>query len=170
MLHFKPQLDALLDTVHALTERHTQLLKLMEAKQDMMRTADGPGLADLTRRENAIVQAVSELEKRRITQAGELTLRLDPTAAEPLRLAELAELLPEPHRGQLLVRRQELVAVMQDVRRRASVARRASESLLKHMTGLLHTVTNAASGSGTYGRRGPAPSPAAPLRSINLTA
>ncbi len=159
-------------TVRDLVDVHQRMVTLLDRKTDAMRKADGDAMQQLSERENELVQLLSNLEKRRLQQVADITLRVDPAAPEPLRMKELAERLPEPTRGKLLVMRTQLLDAMEEVKTRTSVARRASESLLKHMTGLLHHVTTAATGSRTYGRRGPGPQPSAYAipRTLNLTA
>jgi len=99
-----------------------------------------------------------------------LTLALKPDATEPMRLMELAESLPEPMRGNLLVLRQQLRQVMTQVREQTSVVRQATESLLRHMQGLVKSITAISTGTPTYGSRGMMPQKAGTIRTISLTA
>ena len=96
-------------------ERQRQLLSLLERKRLALRQGKDQELVDLTRLENAAVQTISEIEKRRLQLVADLTLAVDPSAQEPLKMKELAERLPEPFRGRLLVTRQKLVEAMTQV-------------------------------------------------------
>ncbi|MEM9883384.1 MAG: flagellar protein FlgN [Planctomycetota bacterium] len=145
------RLTALLDQC---VERQGQLLSLLKRKRDAMRRGEDAAMADLTRAENAVVQAVSELEKSRLRLIAELTQRLAPTADEPLRMRELAERLPEPWRGRVLLKRQKLVEAITAVRDETSVVRRAGESLVGHVNGLIRTIGVAARGGAAYGQSG----------------
>lgn len=166
-------LASLTDTIRELVDLHQRMLTLLDRKTEALRSADGDTMAKLSERENALVRQLTDLEKQRLQQVADLTLKVDPQASEPLKLAELAERLPEPARGKLLVLRTQLLERMHEVKTRTGVARRACESLLKHTTGLLHHVTTTATGTRTYGRRGPALQPTSNYaipRTLNLTA
>ncbi len=127
-------------------------------------------MVDLTRLENAAVQTISELEKRRLQLVADLTLALDPAAEQPLKMKELAERLPEPFRGRLLVTRTKLVAAITDVAEQTSVVRRASESLLKHVNGLIRTIGVVSHGGAAYGQTGQVNTKPARMSTVNFTA
>lgn len=157
-------------TLARLLDRHNQLLGLLQRKRDAMRAGDTHGMTELAQLEHEVVQQVSELEKARLEQVAQLTLGVRPDAAEPMKLGELAEALPEPERGRLLVSRQQLLEAMQRVQHETTVARRAAESLVKHVTGLIQTIGALSTGVSTYSSRGDAPGAQANLSTINLTA
>jgi len=163
-------IDRLLALLASLLEQHTQLLAALERKRDAMRQGDTDAMSALCRLESESVRRVSELEKQRLELVGSMTLKLDADAAEPMKLRDLAEALPEPGRGRLLVARQQLVAKMEQVKHQTSVARRAADSLLKHMTGLVQTIGTLSTGLDTYGQRGQRPEASVVMRTINLTA
>lgn len=171
----KPKLNMLrqLDRLMVdLAGRHDQLLTLMQEKRAALKLNERDLFLGHCDRENALVQTISELEKRRLELVAQLTQAFAPESAEPLRLQELAERMPEPHRGKLLVRRQELLTRMKEAQRQSSITRRATESLLKHMAGLMNGVCAAATGTGAYGQFGaPTQNPVSTaVRSLNLTA
>ncbi len=151
-------------------DRHGQLLALLQRKRDAMRRGDAGLMAELTRLENGQVQAISELEKSRLSLVADLTLVVLPDAPEPLKLAELAERFPEPVRGRLLVMRSQLLAAMRDVRDQLAVARRASDALLQHVNGLVRTIASVSHGAGAYGPVGRLPQQPAPMSTLSLTA
>lgn len=140
-----PVLEAVLKQ---LAERHEQLLALMKRQREALRQADHHGVSEYSRLENTIVQAIGELEKQRLELVAELTRAIHPTAAQPMRMRDLAERLPEPSRGRLLVLREQLRDRIARVKEESSVTRRATESLLKHMQGLVHTLGNAGRAAG----------------------
>jgi len=115
------QLESVLnDSVH----RQAQLLALLERKRLALREGRAQDMADLCCLENTLVQAISELEKRRLQLVADVTLAVVPGADSPLKMRDLAERLPEPHRGRLLVTRTKLVVAIEKVAEQTSVVRR----------------------------------------------
>jgi len=167
LLRDADRLEALL---RELLEQHTQLLATMERKRQVMREAQHDAMAALVRLEAESVRRISGLEKQRLELVGAMTLRVMPDAPQPLKLRELAQRLPEPARGRLLVARQQLVDKMQQVQHQTTVARRAADKLVQHMTGILQTIGTLSTGVNTYGSRGQRPEAAITMRTINLTA
>ena len=100
------------------------------------------------------MQAVSDLEKERLGIMGELTALLAPASQEPLRLLDLAQRIKEPIRGRLLVLRQELKQRITQSEKETAMARRATESLVRHMQGLIQTIGNVMTGVGVYSHKG----------------
>lgn len=162
--------DRLASLLSQLLAQHTQLLAALERKRDAMRAGDTDAMSALCRLESESIGRITEMEKQRLELVGAMTLRLNPDAAEPMKLRDLAEAMPEPARGRLLVARQQLVEKMEQVRHQTSVARRAAESLLKHMTGLVQTIGTLSTGLNTYGQRGQRPEAATTMRTLNVTA
>lgn len=154
-----------------LTERHEQLLSLMQRQREALRCADHRGVSELSRLENALVKAIADLEKRRLELVAELTRVVDPAAGQPMRMRDLAERLEEPARGRLLVLRQQLRERIGQVKDESSVTRRATEALMKHMQGLVQTLSSTGRGSAYAPRAAMQNRPIAPaLRTLNLTA
>ncbi len=127
-------------------------------------------MTELCRQENQRIQMVSGLEKQRLTLVAQMTLALDPQAPQPLRLKELADRLPEPVRGRLLVLRQQVRQRMEEIQAEVGVARRASELLVRHMQGIIQTIGAAVTGVGTYNRNGGRPKVALAMSTFNTTA
>lgn len=148
---------------------HEQLCQLMQRKRDAMRRGDHVMMNELCDLENEKVQAISELEKLRLHTVADLTLAVQPDAERPMRMLELAERLEEPARGRLLVLRGRLYERMIAVKEESSIARRAAQSLVNHMQGLLQTLGALSSGTVTYGSRG-VPASASRISTINVTA
>lgn len=161
------QLEALLES---LLSAHEQLLALMQQKHELLRLGDTDGMTQVCQVENEKIQAISEQEKQRLELAADLTRRLFPNAQQPLGVKDLAEQLPEPMRGRLLTRRQQLRERMEAVREQSSIARRATESLMNHVNGLVRTLTNLATNAATYDRAGGPPQASPAVRTLNVTA
>ena len=157
------------DTVQKQIVLHEKLLTVMKLKVEAFRKADHEAVATCTRQENTELQAIAELEKQRQTYVGQLTQCLDPTANEPLLLGELANRLPEPSRGRLLVLRAALKERMESVQREGSMLRRASETLLSHMHGIVQSISGAISGISTYGKKGAPPRMAMSVSTFSAT-
>lgn len=155
MLKQHEQLAQAIETVLvAMVGQHEELLALMDRKRDALRRGQVRLMSELCALENRKVQAISELEKKRLELAAHLTLALDPKAEAPLALVELAAKLPDPVRSRLLTQREQLRARMSAVKEQTAVAKRATESLMRHVQGLVQTVTTATSAVTTYGRQG----------------
>lgn len=167
-------MDKLLNELESvLTEQtltHERLLGLMQRKRRSLGTADRAALGSLCEQENGCIQRISELEKRRLNLVAELSLLIEPDTQRPLPLRELAERLPEPARGRLLVLRAKLRERITQVSKQSAVARQALETLVGHMTGLIQTVGGVMSGVGTYNRAGALPQTALAVHTFNATA
>ncbi|MEX0652917.1 MAG: flagellar protein FlgN [Phycisphaeraceae bacterium] len=163
-------LPALEATLQQMVEAHETLLTLLHRKRDALRRNDVDALSQVGALEKEKIARIADLEKHRLELAAHLTLQIDPQAKQPMRLGELAERLPEPARGRLLVLRCQLRDRMQHVRDAASVVRRASETLLTHVQGLVQSVVMMANGTTTYSRTATPPQHQTAVRTINLTA
>lgn len=151
----REQLASAIETVlTAMVSQHEELLTLLNRKRDALRQGEVGLMSELCSLENHKVQAISELEKKRLELVARLTLLLDPQASAPMPMAELAAKLPEPVRTRLTTLRDHLRQRMAAVREQTSVAKRATESLMRHVQGLVQTVTTATAAVTTYGRRG----------------
>lgn len=160
-----------LETVlRQLADRHEQLLTLMKRQREALRQADHRGVSECSRLENALVQAIGDLEKKRLELVAQLTRVVEPTAAAPMRMRDLAERLPEPSRGRLLVLREQLRERIAKVKEESSVTRRATESLLKHMQGLVQTLSGAGRAVGYAPASHPQPALGAPIGTLKVTA
>lgn len=150
--------------------RHEQLSRQIAAKRAALSAAEHDRVVKLLEGENAVVQALAEGDKVRQQIVADLTLLLDPAAAAPMPLRDLAQRLDEPHRGRLLVLRQQLRDRMLTVKRESAVARSATEALARHMQGLLHTIQTVCAGGAAYGDRGASPPVAKTMSTFTATA
>jgi hypothetical protein len=149
---------------------HEQLLALLQRKRQALREAAHTLVVQCCELENEKIRAISELEKARLELVGRLTQMCDPAATQPLRLAQLAEHLPEPARGRLLVLRGQLAARMEAVQGQTKITQRALESLHRHMQGLMMTVGSLCSGVATYSASGLRPRAATTMSTFSTTA
>lgn len=157
-------------TLQQLLGLHSELLELLKRKREILRSSDNAAMTDLCILEHEKVQKVAELEKRRLTQVAELTLKVDPQAREPMRMAELADRLGEPMRGRLLVARHQLLDRMKQVQQENNIVRRATESLANHMSGMVRTLGALSTGVATYGRGGTLPQRNTAVSTFSATA
>lgn len=153
-----PDIETLLaeleENLRAQLARHHRLASALEAKREAIRTAQIDALAGICAGENEQLQHLGELEKRRLGLIGTLTERLEPDAAAPLTISDIAARTGAEQARRLLALRDELRETVKSVRRQSSVVRAAMESLNRHMIGILQTVRAALSGAGVYERRG----------------
>ncbi len=168
--NIQPTLTALETVIQQQLQIHDFLLETAPKKQDALRSGDAPKLAELCRLENEKVQALSELEKKRLEVAARLTLLVKPGAAEPMRLKDIAEHLAEPARRKLLLLRDELTQRVQQVKQQTAVARRATDALMKHMQGVVQTIGAMATGVSTYSDDGMRPTAATAVSTFSMTA
>ena len=161
-------LDELEGCLRELDQLHDQLLGLVRRKHQAMRLAQHALIADCVERENAMVQGIAAVEKRRQAAVGQVTFALAPQARQPLRVTEIAGRIDEPRRGRVLVLQQRLQRTIGLIQQENEVARRATDSLLRHVQGVIQQVA-AAVGGATYGRRGVVTSPAVAVSSFSIT-
>lgn len=164
------QLPVLETVLKQLADRHEQLLSLMKRQRECLRLADHSGVSECSRLENSLVQAIGDLEKRRLELVAELTRAVDPAATQPMRMRDLAERLNEPSRGRLLVLREQLRGRIAAVKEQSSVTRRATEALLNHMQGLAQTLSSVGRANGYAPANQPNPVNAQPIGTLRVTA
>lgn len=158
------------DVLRDLIGQHERLAHSLAAKREALSTADQDRVLKLLEIENGSIQAVAEGDKQRQTIVAEMTLLLDADASTPIPMGEMAQLMEEPYRGRLLVLREQLRDRMMVVRRGTAVTRMATESLAKHMQGLLHTIQTVCGGGAAYGAGGSMPPVVTTLSTFTTTA
>lgn len=157
-------------TLRELLTLHAELLELLKNKRDVLRSSDTRAAIGLCTLEHEKILKIAELEKQRLNIVADMTLVIDPQAKEPLRMAKLADHLPEPARGKLLVLRQQLLERMKAVHHETGIVRRATETLAKHMNGIVQTIGALSAGVSTYGSRGALPQSNTAVSTFSATA
>jgi len=163
------QLTALEELLQSLTQAHGCLLELLNEKRTALSQAKHDVMAKLVTQENDQVKVISDMEKTRLQMVADVTLLLDPSAKEPLKLLALAERLPEPWKGRILIFRHQLQQKMQATQKQARNTQQATVQLMKHMTGLMQKVTATCTNASAYSAKG-APSNQTRISTFSMTA
>lgn len=144
---------------------HEQLLTVTGMQKEAIAKANTDALACCVHQQNAIVQRVAELEKRRLGLVARLGERLRPAQPRggpasggivPDRptIAWLAQTFPEPTRGRVIAAADRLRELLKRLHREHVALKEATTTLATHMEGVLRQVAGRLSHAGTYGRRG----------------
>lgn len=144
-------LDGLLET---LQEQYRTLQRVGRERREAIRRADPEGVAACIGIENQAVQAIAEVEKRRITVVGLLAQRFAIPEKSQARLTAIAAALGGTVGERLAKRAQELRELLEAVRKENEVVRMAAEQLSRHMEGLWKQACGVLSHARTYGRQG----------------
>ena len=163
-------IDRLEDVLKQSLNRYGQLASLLDRKRQALRDGKPEDMTRAGELEQSVLQSVADLEQRRVALVADLASKLRVDTPTPPKMRDLAEALPEPHRGRLLLTRTRLVQAMQEVQEKTSVVRRASESLVAHVNGLIRTLGVVSTGGAAYGQTGRVMNRPAPMRRLNLTA
>ncbi len=154
---------------------HAEVAAHMRHKLDAIKRADSDTMQSLTAREMALVNRAAEREglARQITQrivealgvrdvvAADLRVGRESArrpagtpAATTLKLTEMAELLPEPRRSQLLVSAAGLRDKLEEIERLRITSALVSQEMLRHLGEVLAVMTAGGPGSDVYSRSG----------------
>jgi len=147
---------------------HKRMLDCMERNREAVRHADMEAIKLVCQEQNSLAQHLAELEKARLTAVGRLTESLEPQAAAPLSVSQIAEAAGEPGR-RLTALADQLRATVQEVRRASTVVRTAADALARHMSGLMQTVHSALTRARVYSHRGRLATGAQSRFSIDVT-
>ncbi|MHC4082607.1 MAG: flagellar export chaperone FlgN [Planctomycetota bacterium] len=150
-------------------EDHKRMLACMERNREAVRHADMDAIKSICQEQNVLAQQLAELEKSRLTVVGRLTESLQPRAAKPLSLVQIAEAAGEPVGHRLAALAGQLRATVEEVRRASAVIRTAADALARHMSGLMQTVHSALTRARVYSRRGRLATGAQSRFSIDVT-
>jgi hypothetical protein len=149
---------------------HETLLGIMLRKRQALQLANHVMMTECTLQENEQVKVIAQTERERLDLVGRITLMIDPQAKAPMKLLDLAQRLPEPTQGKILMLRLKLRERMENVQRESSVARKASETLLRHVQGLVQMIGSACTGVSTYSQQGLHHRSATAVSTFNATA
>lgn len=140
-----------------LTERHTGLLAAVKDHRAALSKADAEAIERCVHRQNDHVQAIAELERRRLavlTRLAEVTGQDKAQASQKPTITWAAGLLPEPARGRVLAAGAALKERLVELSVQTKVVRQAAEAVAGQMEGLLRQVAQRLSHAGTYNPRG----------------
>ena len=135
-------------------EEHQRLRACIDRKREAIRTADINAVSNICGEENAVIQRIGELERRRLELVARITQAIDARATAPMTLAQLAVALGDVPGARLHAYADQLRSLMADVKRQSSIVRNAAEALSRHMSGIVQTVHSALSRARVYSRRG----------------
>ncbi len=131
-----------------------RLTALSSERLESMRTADAGRLARCIAQENEAVQAVAEIEKRRITAVGRLAEQFGSGDKAQTRVSWLAERIGGPIGERLAAHATDLRARIESLTKANEVARLTALTLSSHMEGLWRQAVRVLNHSQTYGRMG----------------
>jgi hypothetical protein len=155
----KPKLDNLVrDLVRllqALMGMHAEVALHMRTKLEAIKRADTDAIQSITAREMLLAGRLQEregLRKQLMDRLGEC-LGLEKGRGRKVRLAELAEMLPEPQRSQLLVSAAGLREKVSEIDRLRTRTTAITQEMLKHLRAILAVMTQGGA-SDVYSRSG----------------
>lgn len=149
-----PQTAELERVLLEVAARYDDLARLAGQRREAMRQADTRALAVCIDLENQAVQALADLERRRMIVVEALAGRVGAPAKSQTPVSQLAPLLPEPARTRLLTLAQRLREAMEAVSKVNESTRRAAEQLAGHMEALMRHVAAKLNHAQTYGPKG----------------
>lgn len=146
--------EALREALAELRREYEALESLADRRRDAVSRADLKAISECIGSENEVVQRIASAEQRRREAASALSERFGLEDAESAPVSRLAEHLDEHERADLLAAADDLRSVIRRVQQKNSAARRAAETLARHMQGLLRAAEHWFSHAGTYGKQG----------------
>ncbi|MFM9958043.1 MAG: flagellar protein FlgN [Phycisphaerales bacterium] len=137
-----------------IADRYETLARCASDRREAMRRADARALANCIDTENQAVQALADLERRRMIVVEAIAAAIGSPDRSQTPVSRLAPALPEPARSRLLVLSASLRELMENVSRLNESARRAAEMLAAHMEGLMRHVAARLNHAQTYNPKG----------------
>lgn len=136
-----------------LLAEHEQLLTLAGVQRTAITKADAAAMSTCVQQQNAIVQRVAGLERRRLALAARM---MQGETREPARptVSQLARSLSSPLRERVMAVTGRLREVMERLHKEHLALKEAAGALAGHMEGVMRQITGRLSHAGTYGRRG----------------
>ncbi len=117
---------------------YIQLLAHAKTRRATLRAGDFGGFSRLDEPEKRVVAQIAELDRQRLAEARAIAAAVGlPTDAS---LVEIAEKLPAAIGGRVLILRDELRALILEVRSETSIVRQAAERLSAHIAGVVQSV------------------------------
>jgi len=147
------RLNDLIRLFAVLKDLHGQLASLVQLKIDAMKRSDLPLMAKLNEREQAIVRRLEEREglRRQLMDSIGADLGLKPAAARAMTVSELAAILPESTRHDLIASATALRAVVARLARVNRVASEIARGITGHLKWVFASVRPKDEGRSGYG-------------------
>jgi hypothetical protein len=144
---------ALLKLLTVQLDVQKKLCGALDEKREAIRTADVQALEASTLLEGALLRRLKDLEGKRRTLVGGMSQSIAP-GGEALSLHDLVAHAESTTRERLTEVADDMRTTAAAVRHQSAVLRQASESLSRHLSGILQTMRSALSRAGVYGNRG----------------
>jgi hypothetical protein len=145
-----------------------RLTALAHERREALRRADAPCLARCIAAENDAVQAVADIEKRRLTVVARLADRLGEPGKAHAKITALGERLGGAIGERLAARARELKDLIDSLKRLNESSRAAAATLAAHMEGLWRQAAQVLNHSKTYGRLGVVAPGSAVISAVDL--
>lgn len=143
------RLIAVLEKTKAL---YQQLLGHSKARRAALRAGDFAGFSKIDEPERRIVAQIEELDQLRLGEAKALAAKLG--LAPDASLAAIGEKLPSQVGARIIALREDLRALVLEVRRESSVVRQAAERLSAHIAGIVQSVHSVLAHANIYSSGG----------------
>ncbi len=137
-----------------IADRYETLARCAKDRREAMRRADPRALAQCIDAENQAVQALADLERRRMIVVEAIAAAIGSPDKSQTPVSRLAPALPEPARSRLLTLSASLKQLMEHVTNLNEGARRAADLLAAHMEGLMRHVAAKLNHAQTYNPKG----------------
>jgi hypothetical protein len=131
---------------------YRQLHELSRTRRAALRAGDFAGFSKIDEPEKRIVAQIEELDQLRVGEAKAIATRLG--LAPDASLVEIAAKLPSETGARIIALREELRALVLEVRRESSVVRQAAERLSAHIAGIVQSVHSALAHANIYSSGG----------------
>ncbi len=149
-----PLIDELERMLRQLVVHYEQLLSLSRMHLEAIREADIERLSVCIGQENTIIQAVAEIEKRRLHVVGDIADILGSPDETQTTMSWIAERIRGDRGGRLAAMARHLRSVIGELTEVNTAARSAADTLSKHMDGLMRSVARELNHAKTYSSRG----------------
>lgn len=140
------------ETLSTQVEGYRRFLEAITRKRDAIRGADLDRVPEIAVVEEKIIDRLHRLDLQRTKQGRRLAVSLG--LEEEAAISAIVEGLDGDRGAKLAALAAQLRDLVDQTRKENSVVRSATESLARHMAGIVQSVTGALSGTGVYGRQG----------------
>ena len=166
----EPFIHALETLLVKQVELHSSLLDLLKQKHESVREGNPKRMNDICALEQERIEHISTLEKHRVDLSSKIASILCPEQTQPLRVNDIAQMVGGDSSQRLLVLRVKLLDKMKQVRDQSAITQRATESLMKHMTGIVQNITAVSTGTPLYSQKGVVNPQGMRVSTLNMTA